>query len=854
MLNKTHENLTICINEKISYNDTNINNKFAYLLSFSFVKNCDSTCNNQYNYEYIENKNECIINCENENMNVYNYNNYCYQKSLVFKDIKGRFFFNNSNNYFDVESCDKKCQQCTYESTVNNKCISCNNKYYSKSFIINNNSFVDCYPIEDYIINDTSLISSSFLQQTSSYIENMELNTIDSFINDDLITDDSTISNKNQISLLDLLINGGFNKNVILNFSEFININNDYSINLKGENEKEQFIKNELLNNSFELIVKILRENQKDIIIQEPDIFYQFTSSDNQKAYEYPKLSKILLEDCETKLRNHYKIPENESLLIYKIDKFIQGSLIPVVEYEIYNFKTKELLNLTYCNDTKINILYPTDIQINNLKLYNTSSEYYTDMCHSYTTEGGTDITLNDRKKEYINNNMSICEVNCDLNGYNKTSKKASCECQVKIKMPLISDIVINKDILYKKLVFSKYIVNLKIMKCYKALFTKKGLIKNSGSYIILSIILIIIINLILFLVKGYDILISQIKNYVSYKKKKETKNDNNNNNYKTKNNKKKKRKCSVNKMIIKNNIKMVNINFKNDNNNNPIKKGIKANKKYKLHLMKTNGIINDNNNDKINKKSSSQRKILINNRNILNNKKDQAKYNDYELNELNYNEAIKMDKRTFFQYYLSLLKLNQLLIFAFYTKNDNNSRIIKISIFFFSFALYYTINALFFDESAMHKIYVNQGNFIFIYQIPQIIYSSFISTIIMSIIRYFSLSQKEILQLKNEELIQSINKRVEETIKFLKIKFTLFFIIELLFLIFFWYYLSCFCAIYKNTQLFLTKDTLISFGFSLLYPIFICLLPGTFRILSLKDSKKNKNCLYKLSKVLQNI
>ena len=223
--------------------------------------------------------------------------------------------------------------------------------------------------------------------------------------------------------------------------------------------------------------------------------------------------------------------------------------------------------------------------------------------------------------------------------------------------------------------------------------------------------------------------------------------------------------------------------------------------------------------------------------------------------NNMQYNEAIKIDKRTFTEYYLSLLRLNQLLAFTFYTKNDNNSRIIKISIFLFSLALYYAINALFFDESELHHIYENKGNFVFIYQIPQIIYSSFISSIIMSIIRYFSLSQKEILKLKNEQdNIENINKKVKRTIQYLKIKFTLFFVIEFSFLLFFWFYLASFCAIYKNTQIFLIKNTLISFGMSLLYPLFLSILPGIFRIPSLRASKRDRECMYRLSKILQNI
>ena len=39
------------------------------------------------------------------------------------------------------------------------------------------------------------------------------------------------------------------------------------------------------------------------------------------------------------------------------------------------------------------------------------------------------------------------------------------------------------------------------------------------------------------------------------------------------------------------------------------------------------------------------------------------------------------------------------------------------------------------------------------------------------------------------------------------------------------------FGAIYKNTQLLLLEDTLISIGLSLLYPFVIYLIPGFFRI-----------------------
>ena len=103
-------------------------------------------------------------------------------------------------------------------------------------------------------------------------------------------------------------------------------------------------------------------------------------------------------------------------------------------------------------------------------------------------------------------------------------------------------------------------------------------------------------------------------------------------------------------------------------------------------------------------------------------------KCNDYEINTLIYNKALLYDKRTYIEYYFSLLRIKHLIIFTFY-----NSTIIKICLLFFSFALYYTVNALFFTDSTMHKIYEDEGMFNIIYQIPQILYSSLISSAINS-------------------------------------------------------------------------------------------------------------------------
>ena len=220
----------------------------------------------------------------------------------------------------------------------------------------------------------------------------------------------------------------------------------------------------------------------------------------------------------------------------------------------------------------------------------------------------------------------------------------------------------------------------------------------------------------------------------------------------------------------------------------------------------------------------------------------------DKEINSLTYEEALKYDKRSYIQYYLSLLKTKHLLIFSFITKDDYNSREIKISLFFLYFALLYSVNSFFFQEKKINKIYEEKGSYDLINQIPQLFYSTFICILINFLLKYLCLSDHNIIDLKNNRNIQDFN----QIAKCLIIKSIIFYILDFSFLLLFWYYLGCFCAVFKNTQFYLIKDILLSFGISLIYPFLLNFLPGIFRIPSLQNLKKNKKCLYNVSKIVQ--
>jgi hypothetical protein len=136
------------------------------------------------------------------------------------------------------------------------------------------------------------------------------------------------------------------------------------------------------------------------------------------------------------------------------------------------------------------------------------------------------------------------------------------------------------------------------------------------------------------------------------------------------------------------------------------------------------------------------------------------------------------------------------------------------------------------------------------IYQLPQVLYSSLISTVLNLIIKTLSLTEKNIINIKKYK--KNVKNKKNELIKYLYYKFIIFFILSFFLLLFIWYYISSFCAIYQNTQIHLIKDTIISFGLSMIYPLGIYLLPGFFRIPALRAPKKDKQFMYKFSKIIQ--
>ena len=797
----------------------------------------------------ITEKGKCIDECYNDDTYKYEYNNECYKKCpdnqickyKIDEDIITQVILDNTENIKNTEELTIQITQNiginTTEITLINMPTASETHKNTEELNFETIQNTEIKTSERTQINITTISETQKITEKFTYevIQNIENQTMNATQNNITIFDSQNIEiNWNSSNFFFGLID-----------KKEINISKDDIIN----NIKEDIINHKIDN----LLSNITKGNKEDLYIKNEDVLYQITTTDNQNNKTYNNISTIKLGECENILKSIYNIDRNLSLIILKIDYYLEGLLIPIIGYEVYHPIKKTKLNLSYCNETLISYNIPVSIDENNLFKYDQNSEYYNDECSTYTTEDGTDILINDRKEEFIQNNMSLCENICTYTGYDKNNKKALCECGIKYQEFILSDIEKQTDLLSNNLTTEDSSnSNLGTMKCYETLFSKEGLLTNIGNYILLFIIFVHMISIVLFYKCGYYILENKMKKIISKIRKRSRLSNTKikkNEVYDTKLTKtrnKKKKKSSI---------------YINPNPSKKVKKIIrnrkltqeKTDKNYKLKL-------NDNHINNISEKEHSQSIIYLRKlssksvklKSKTKNKEDINNYNDFELNSLKYKVALEIDKRTYSQYYISLLKTKHPIIFSFCPIRDDNSFIIKICLFCLSFSIYYFFVTLFFNYKAIHEVYEQKGNYNISYFMSQIIYSFIISYIINAIIKFIFLSERNILELKNEKINRKLFDKQTKVQRCLIVKYIFYFIISFVFLIFFWYYLSSFCAVYQNSQVYVIKNTFISFIIGLIYPFFINLFPGIFRLYSLNNKRNKRECIYKFSQFLQ--
>ena len=623
------------------------------------------------------------------------------------------------------------------------------------------------------------------------------------------------------------------------------------------------------------ILSQYLPERGNSLIIQseEDDVVHQITNSQNELellknlSNSGQNISILDLGECEEILKKIYNIKEEDSLIIIKSEILSEKASQKKVKYEIYEPYNKTKLNLSFCDDAPVNLYIPMELSEETKQLYEQMKEsgydmfdindpFYQDICIPFDSENGTDILLSDRVNYIYNNDNTQCQNNCQFSYYSMESKFLNCTCSANEE---VSEVY---ESFYDVLKYSNY----DILKCANLIKNVDVISINIGSLIVILYFLFYLGCLFFYIYLG----LSPLKIKLKYDLNEEVEN----NNLELKVNLDEllgppiKRKTSHKLMLrvdvqnkkkrrIENNRRkthMINRNNARDKIDNIDNLG---NIQIYSNIVSSKGTIDVSPKEKIEEIEIKDISKLSNNTNTNVNRKETKnnpkvnEFSDFELNELEYNEALKLDKRSFLQIYWATLKREHLIIFTFINCTDYNLLAIKLTRFIFLVTTDMALNVFFFSDDSMHKLFLNYGKYDFIQQIPQITYSTIISQLIEVLLCFLSLTDKHMYSIKTN-IIKENTKQIEKAFKCMNIKLIIFYCITCILFFAYWYIISVFCGVYRNTQIAFIKDSAISFSFCLTYPFILYLISSSLRICALRDKKRQRfKCIYDLSYVI---
>ena len=759
---------------------------------------------------------------------------------------------------------------------------------------------VDFCQLETSIIESTNK-DSTYKKEETSYI--ISTNNYKSQENIEEITNINTNSNtKFHSNIINLIDENIIKTSSKINYeSSFINgtYMTKESLTVRLENnpkEENQIIYQEIISDKMRNYN--ISEGEEIIVEGKDNFFYQITTSENDKDYldennnKSNKFSKIDLGDCENLLKEHYHINKNTSLIIVKFEKMTNISTDRALQYEVYDPFDRKKLNLSICQNTSIDIYVPiilsnelqnlyNDLKDKGYDLFDEKSAFYQDICTPFKSPNGTDVLLVDRYNYYFNNNETLCQSNCKFSDYLITTQYLKCECDISNSEIDTNEIKkFTPKILYQSFYDILKFSNYKVLKCYKLAFSINGLLKNKGSIMAMVYFILHLIVFIVYSCKGINQLktdmVKKILNQPILSNNDLIKDNN----------------IDINNKFDKNlpSSKEISIQTKSDQIKIRKKSFIKSSNKTirtKINLnyppkKKRTTIDGTSSKKKILKRSERKTQVFMNNLSnkelLINNKiipkykipeakdeninKEKEKGNseineesqnknldNFELNNLEYDLAIKLDKRDFLEIYWSILKREHLIFFTFFVRNDYNITFIKFSRFIFLVCTDMALNVFFFADETMHKMFLDYGKYNFYQQIPQIVYSTLVSQLIELLLCFLSLTDKHFYEIKN--LGNSASYNVFKIIKCIKIKIAFFYCFTFIMFVFYWYVISCFCSVYENTQIAFIKDSISSFALGLLYPFVLYLMPATLRIIALRATKARCSCIYAMSDII---
>ena len=596
-------------------------------------------------------------------------------------------------------------------------------------------------------------------------------------------------------------------------------------------------------------------------------IVYKNKDCINELSLDFPLMD---FGSCYEKVQNKYNI--TKELIVAFINK--KDDINPTSSYSFFAPITGDKLNTDICqNETillKENILsflhenmsnYQAIISLmeQGINIFNINDKFYTDLCYEYKLETDKDIAFQDRVKLFYPN-ISLCHSGCsqisvDIKNYsvecgckfNDISNKKNNNIRESTKSILIENVI------GEELDFLSY-SNIIVVKCASKII---HYFKYSyGVYIILFLFMInFIFTNVFYMIDLNKIKIFIINHTESYLKLINMRNN------------------IIKEPPIKNK------NTENSNNKkNKLKNDIKINKiknSYILTSIKRNGNIISNSketfihhistklNKQIKNKISNKQIKSKSNKNISTNFLNSEKYGKYgqyfdnflaeSPDEMDFNFAIKFDKRKFCSYFADNLKENQIISNTFCSKDLFKSRSIKIIIFDLDILFIFVINALYINDNYISEIYYLEEDNFFSFiprSIDRFFYTAFAGIIIEFIVGFFFEKENKLKRifLREKDNKRILKNQVIELLNSAKYKYIEFTIFVICIYGLCLYYVICFNCIYPKIQIEWIKSSIFIFIIRQILSILQCFLETILRFISFRTENER---IFKISKMI---
>ena len=560
---------------------------------------------------------------------------------------------------------------------------------------------------------------------------------------------------------------------------------------------------------------------------------------------------------------------------VINTENLCKGDLIKVNE---------NLSSLLVNNNNIINSLF--HLINNNVDIFETESPFYTDICYNFDSPFTKDIALKDRIM-MIYPNITLCESGCEYKGVDPQKMEAICQC--KFKNLINSDFLGEGNLITSQ--FSEFEnilseTNLNVLRCYRRVFTNKHIGNYIGAFIIICLMIIQIILTIIFFGKDLYLIrkflfslcnkffsyLSDLKknnfsisprnsqiytnSLFSYTPKKEKhlklKNENKRNNINTEGSKFKSKMTTKIIYFKKDNytsLKKNRININNDNNVN-----IELNKNNNNQIKFTLSNITSKN-------ESPPSNLIFSERNKIENKFHMAfnedldidikEYLSTEIDDMDYDEVIKRDKRTFMEYFFDKLKSNQIIFNTILENEPLKPKTMKIILFILNIVLYFFINGLFFNEDYISIIFNSnekENFFTFINRaIQRIIYTTLVGAIVNHMIECFFVDEKIIKRIlkREKDNFFNVQSEIAKLAKNIRKRYNSFIIISFVINIFVLYYICCFNIIYSHSRIEWIETSILILIIMEILSILISLLETIIRFIGIKAESEK---IYKIS------